>query len=100
MSQAARRDATLTRSRLLRTALAGGAVVAGGAALGATRDAGLPLAAASPANDRRILGLFLLLEQAQEAYYRAAIEQGKLSAELLTLANTVAGQESAHVAFL
>jgi hypothetical protein len=100
MSQAVRPDATFTRSGLLRTALAGGAVLAGGAAIGATRDDGVPLAATSPANDRRVLGLFLLIEQAQEAYYRGAIDQGKLSGEPLALAKAVVTQEAAHVAFL
>src|SRR4051794_32366385 len=100
MSHAVGRDAAFTRSRLLRTALAGGAAVAGGAALGAHRGDGGPFAAASPANDRKILGLFLLIEQAQEAYYRRAVEQAKIDGELLELANTVVDQEAAHITFL
>jgi hypothetical protein len=90
----------LTRSRLLRASVAGLAALGGGAALGAARDDGSSLAAPSAAGDARILGLFLVLEQAQEAFYRRAIERGGLDGELLRFAETVADQEAAHVAML
>jgi hypothetical protein len=90
----------LTRSRLLRASAAGLAAFGGGAVLGAGRRDGSSLAAPSAAGDARILGLFLLLEQAQEAFYRRAIERGALDGELLHFAGTVADQESAHAALL
>jgi hypothetical protein len=88
-----------TRGRLLRAALGGGAVAAGGAAIGRLAD-GASLAAPSQATDEQILRVFLTLERAQEAFYRAALRSGKLSGDLHTFAATVLRQESAHVAFL
>jgi hypothetical protein len=88
-----------TRGRLLRTALGGGAAAAGGAALGRWSD-GASLAAPSQATDEKILRLFLTLERAQEAFYRAALRSGRLQGDLHRYASTVAGQEARHVAFL
>jgi Ferritin-like domain len=88
-----------TRGRLLRTALGGGAAAAGGAALGRWSN-GASLAAPSQADDEKILRLFLTLERAQEAFYRAALRSGKLHGDLHDYATTVAGQEARHVAFL
>jgi Ferritin-like domain len=88
-----------TRSRLLRAALGGGAVAAGGAALGRW-GGGAPLAAPSKDTDAKILGLFLVLERAQLAFYRAALAGGKLTGELHAFATAAARQESHHVAFL
>ncbi len=89
-----------TRQRLLRTALGGGAVVAGGAVMGVGRDSGTSLAAPSKATDAEILNHFLSLERAQEAFYREALAAGALTDELLEFARTVAAQESEHVEFL
>jgi Ferritin-like domain len=79
-----------TRAGLLRAAAAGGVAVAGGSAL----------AAASEDMDAEILNLFLLLEQVQEAFYRDALETGRLDGELREFAATVLEQERAHVRFL
>ena len=79
-----------TRAGLLRAAAAGGIAVAGGTAL----------ASASEDMDPDILNLFLLLEHVQEAFYRDALETGRLDGELREFAATVLEQERAHVAFL
>jgi hypothetical protein len=100
MSHDPRRHEGVTRARLLRSAIGGGAVLAGGAALGAWRDDSAPLAAPSEGGDVKILNLFLLLERVQEAFYRRAIERGNLDGELLRFATAVADQEAAHAAFL
>jgi Ferritin-like domain len=90
--------ARLTRGRLLRAAAGGATALAGGAAIGARRDDGD--ARASEATDRAILGMFLLLEQVQEAFYKQAVETAHLTGDLLRFATSTAGQETAHVAFL
>ncbi len=89
-----------TRGRLLRAALGGGALVAGGTLMGVRGDGGTSVAAPSKATDAEILNLFLLLERVQEGFYREAVERGGLSGELLEYANAVGEQESEHVAFL
>jgi Ferritin-like domain len=89
-----------TRGRLLRTAFGGGAVAAGGAALGRWGSGGAPLAAPSKATDTKILGVFLALERAQEAFYRAALSGGRLTADLHAFASAAARQEAHHVTFL
>jgi hypothetical protein len=89
-----------TRARLLRAAIGGGAMVAGGAAMGIRNDGGTPLAAQSEDSDAEILNFFLLLEYVQEGFYREAVSSGRLSGDLLTFARTVGAQESEHVAFL
>jgi hypothetical protein len=78
----------------------GGAAVAGGAAIGRWGPGGASLAAPSKDTDTKILRVFLALEQAQEAFYRAALRSGRLSGGLHTFAARVAGQEAQHVAFL
>jgi Ferritin-like domain len=87
-----------TRARLLRGALGGGALVAGGVALG--RNGGMSVAAPSKDQDAEILGLLLLLERVQESFYEAAVERARLRGELLRYATTVGRQEREHVAFL
>jgi ferritin-like protein len=94
------RHAGWTRARLLRAAVAGGAVAAGGAVMGAGRDDDASLAAPSKSLDADILNLFLSLEFVQEGFYRAALEMDRLDGDLLTFATTVGGQERQHVAFL
>jgi hypothetical protein len=89
----------LTRSRLLRAALGGGAIVAGGAVMGA-RHGESPLAAPSRDLDAKILNFYLTLEYVQEAFYGAVVQAGQLDGELLKLASAVREQEARHVEFL
>jgi hypothetical protein len=89
-----------TRAGVLRAALGGGAVVAGGAAIGARPGSGASLASPSKDTDGEILGLFLLLERLQEDFYRSAVDSGRLDGELRAFAQTVLRQEEAHAAFL
>lgn len=89
-----------TRGGLLRALMGGGAIVAGGAAMGARTQSGSSLAAQAGDGDAKILNFFLLLEYVQEGFYRQAVETGGLTGDLLEYATTVAGQESEHVAFL
>lgn len=89
-----------TRGGLLRALIGGGAIVAGGAAIGARSGSGASLAAQSKDSDVKILNFFLLLEYVQENLYREAAETGRLTGDLLEYATTVGEQESEHVAFL
>lgn len=91
---------TWTRTRLLRAALGGSAVIAGGAATASWTGGGPPAAAPSESTDVKILNLFLLLEQVQDAFYREAVRNGRLEGPLRTFAATVGPQESEHVALL
>jgi Ferritin-like domain len=93
-------DAGWTRAGLIRAALGGGALVAGGAALADRTGGAAPLAAQARPADAEILNFFLLLEYVQEAFYREALRAGRLEGDLLTFAETVGEQESEHVAFL
>ena len=86
-----------TRGRLLRAAVAGGAVAAGGLAMASD---GAPLAAQADGADGDILNLFLTLERVQAGFYRAAVQTDRLDGSLLTFATTVGAQEREHVAFL
>jgi hypothetical protein len=89
-----------TRGALIRTGLGAGAVAAAGAVMGHSRgDDAASLAAAQDA-EADILNFFLLLEYVQEGFYRESVEAAKIDGELLTYAETVAGQEGEHVAFL
>ena len=81
-----------TRAGFVRAALGGAAVIAGGAATS--------LASRSSSADDDILNFFLLFEHVQEAFYRQAIDGGRLTGELHEFASTVADQEAQHVAFL
>jgi hypothetical protein len=89
-----------TRAGLIRAAIAGGAVAAGGAVMAARGDNDTSLAAPSKTRDADILNLFLLLEYVQDAFYRAALQSDRLDDGLLTFAKTVGAQEGQHVAFL
>jgi hypothetical protein len=88
-----------TRARLLRAAVGGGAILAGGAVVGARSD-GTLLAAQSDDADAKILNFFLLLEYVQEGFYREAVKSGRLTGELREFASTVGRQETEHVAAL
>jgi Ferritin-like domain len=79
-------------------AAAGGALAAGGIVAG-----GLPLPAVSQpsaAQDRRVLGWLLPVEQLQAAFYTEAERRGALRGELRELSQVVGEQERAHVAAL
>ena len=77
-----------SREQFVKRALvAGGAVAAGGAILGALpRPAS---SAPSPAQDVRILNLVLLLEYVESAFYAGARERGALRGELRDYVNVV-----------
>jgi len=89
-----------TRGRLLRVAIGGGAVVAGGAATASWNGGRAPVAAQKDDRDVEILNFFLLLERLQEGFYREALRAGQLEGDLRRFARTVGAQESQHVARL
>ncbi len=93
------REGSWSRASFLRVALGGGAVVAGGAAIGTAAD-GESVAAQSESADAEILNLFLKLEYVQEAFYRQAVRTGRLEGPLLEFASTVVKQEARHAALL
>jgi hypothetical protein len=78
----------------------GGAIVAGGAVIGARSDGDSVLAAQSEDADAKILNFFVLLEYVQEGFYREAVKSGRLTGDLLEFASTVGPQETQHVALL
>jgi hypothetical protein len=88
-----------TRGSFLRKAgLGAGALVGGGAFLGA-----LPAvagAAGIPASDIAILNFALTLEYLEAAFYNEAKASGALNGETLRFAQVVSNHENAHVAFL
>src|SRR4051794_39997359 len=102
MREGARPDggAAWSRARFLRTAFAGGAVISGGAALGAGRRHAGAEASAAPHRDAEVLNLFLTLEYVQQAFYEQAVRAGRLSGPLREYAGAVAGQEAEHAAML
>src|SRR5215212_3925633 len=102
MREGARPDggAAWSRARFLRTAFAGGAVISGGAALGAGRRHAGAEASPAPHRDTEVLNLFLTLEYVQQAFYEQAVRSGRLRGPLLEFARTVGEQESQHVAML
>ena len=85
-----------SREQFVKRALvAGGAVAAGGAILGALpRPAS---SAPSPAQDVRILNLVLLLEYVESGLYAAARERGALRGELREFVNVVGAHEQQHL---
>lgn len=90
-----------TRGRLLRMAVGGGAVIAGGTYMGARAGDNTSVAAAPSADgDVDILNLYLTLEFVQEDFYRAALDGGGLDGDLAEFATTVSDQEREHVALL
>lgn len=94
------RDTARTRAQALRAAAIGGAALGAGALLaglvGPQTTAGRP----SRAQDVRILDFLLVLEEAQAAFYAAALRGGALSGDLLQFARTVWPQERQHVDFV
>jgi Ferritin-like domain len=87
---------TMTRAQALRGAAAGGVAVGLAAWLRPQSTAGK----ASAAQDVRILNFLLVLEEAQAAFYDAALRAGALKGDLLAFARVVAPQEREHVDFV
>ena len=89
-----------TRTEILKAAVGGGVAVAGATVIGVRSGSSASASQPSSATDAQILNFFLLLERVQQGFYRQALAAGRLNGELREFAQTVAGQERAHVAFL
>ncbi len=83
---------------LKKAGLGAGAVLGGGAFLGALP--GIAAGAAIPQSDIDILNFALTLEFLESAFYAEAVKNGKLKGETLRFANVVANHEATHVKFL
>ena len=93
------RDGTFSRRRVLRHAgLAIGGATFGGALLGV--PAQQATSASSFSRNIEILNFALLVEEAQAGLYKAAVRQGRLSADLRRFAQQAGADERAHVALL
>jgi hypothetical protein len=104
--EAAEEVATDTRVQFLRKAgLVGGAVVSGGAILGALAPAAIASTGGPPASfgkgDIGILNYALTLEYLERAFYNEATAAGKITdPQLKTFLEVVTKDERAHVTFL
>lgn len=88
-----------SREQFVKRALvAGGAVTAGGAVLGALPR--LASSAPSPAQDVKILNLVLLLEYIESAFYAEAGARGALRGELREFVRVVGAHEQQHLSAL
>ena len=88
-----------SREQFVKRALvAGGAVTAGGAVLGALPR--LASSAPSPAQDVKILNLVLLLEYVESAFYAEARARGALRGELREFVRVVGAHEQQHLSAL
>jgi len=88
-----------SREQFVKRALvAGGAVTAGGAVLGALPR--LASSAPSPAQDVKILNLVLLLEYIESAFYAEARARGALRGELREFVRVVGAHEQQHLSAL
>jgi Ferritin-like domain len=90
---------TVSRKMLLKGALAGGALLAGGAVITGLSQ---PDARGAPsaAMDAKILNFLLGLEYLQAAFYAEAAASGALSGELQQFADVVGPQEAEHVKYM
>jgi len=93
-------DRGRTRAQALGAAAIGGVALGAGALLGRWMRPEPTAASPSRATDVRILNFLLILEEAQAAFYDAALHGRGLRGELLEFAGTVAPQEREHVAFI
>jgi hypothetical protein len=89
-----------TRAQALGTMAAGGAVLGAGALAGGLLHPQASRGAPSEEQDDRIWNFLLILEEAQAAFYDAALAAKRLDGALLNYAQVVAPQEHQHVAFL
>ncbi|MEN3284693.1 MAG: hypothetical protein V7607_5833 [Solirubrobacteraceae bacterium] len=89
-----------TRAQALRAAAAGGAAVGVGAVAGGWLRPQPTAGKVSATQDVRILNFLLVLEEAQAAFYDAALRGGALRGDLLGFARIVAAQEREHVDFV
>jgi hypothetical protein len=88
-----------TRATFLKKAgLGAGAVVGGGALLGAIPTAAM--AGSVPASDVAILNFALTLEYLESAFYTEAVAKGSFNGDTNTFARIVSAHELAHVKFL
>src|SRR5690242_13856122 len=83
-----------------RGALVGGALAVGGGLGLLGRASPAEAAAPSPEQDRKIFNFALLLEYLQAAFYTQAVAHGRLTGEVRSFAEVVAGHERAHVGYL
>lgn len=87
-----------TRASFLRKAgLGTGAVLGGGAIVGAFPTLA---GAGTSSSDVAILNFALTLEYLEAAFYNEAVSKGRLNGEAATFAKVVADHENAHVSFL
>jgi hypothetical protein len=68
--------------------------------IGASGGLGSSAAAPSEAQDERIFDALLVLERVQQAFYREAVESGRLTGDVLEYARAAGPQEDEHVRFL
>jgi Ferritin-like domain len=93
------RDAVFSRAGLFSRSLAVVGAFAG-SAVGAAELAASSPSRPSPARDREIFGLALLIARLQAALYAQALNAGHLSKETRQFADVVGAQERAHVKYL
>jgi hypothetical protein len=89
-----------TRAQALRAAAAAGTAAGAGALLRTWARPAASAAAPSREQDVRILNFLAVLEQAQVAFYDAALRAGTLDGDLLRYVQVVAPQEHDHLALL
>ena len=86
-----------SRRRFVGTTAATGVALSGAALLAARAARSQP---PSAAQDVKILNFALLLEHAQAAFYREALDRGRLRGEAREFAETVGANEEEHIALL
>jgi len=72
----------------------------GGSAVGAAEFAAAAGSQRTPARDREIFGLALLIARLEAAFYAHALAGGRLTGETHQFASVVGAQEKAHVKYL
>jgi len=89
-----------TRAQALRAALAGGVALGAAALAGGAASPDPSAGRASAEQDAEIMSFLLTLEDAQVAFYEAALQAGALRGDLLDYVRVVAPQERAHADLL